>query len=740
MRVEYLQRDQKAENTEQEPGLSTEEQRSRFGLGLRCAALTPQGQCNEPAIIPCQICQLVAYCSEECMKKDAKRHSRKCPPPTEPPSRSEPTSEVPDDPVKDAGSFWASYAATDVLNLAQNEGAEYNGYLRILLAGPFGLRHLIYSVVALPETADPLIEVTISETQRPHLYRTFLSLIILWRFIELDRDPYEAADLVIHAWYSYKWPHYLVDFLEKDMMGLFQKPLASSLEGIDLTCLHKYAYKKAFYSRIMRVDVGFTWTAWADIHNYMMKSINQDYIDQDIHTLREEDVKANGEPLDTAFARMSPSRVAALVKWRQTGVMLAHGDSPLVHDYYNPIFFFEPSQQPLPKGFTNEPLSEWPMNEILDHAPYAAEADVYGKMIAYVRELLVKFQLRMKTKRGLHVKLSCTGDVQMEGQFERVFGEDVQFDRIEGGNSFDLQPLLCLLSFSRLLRHTDENPFATLLIMTRESFTKSQNLRAKKMMAAEKKKIFEPVSQSLDAIAPPVQTTDNKYSAALCVHRHFALLVFDREWDSFSDRYLGDESLFTFHIRELGNPKRNIFDIDCLGLQFKKKNTVKSRWQNRLMPTSGKILTERDARNLRRWMSWPTTKPERWLEWKKVTDLPGKLWSTRYSALVSPNELQTDERENVYGFLTREAIFLRVELDYEKCDCGMGHRHGHCGHEQAEPTEEKPKEEPKEEPEEEPEDESWMEMDPAESSTAGGADQKSKGKKKKGKGKKGGKK
>lgn len=69
------------------------------------------------------------------MKKDAEHHSRECPPPTEPPSRSEPTSEIPDDPMKDPGGFWASYAAADVLNLAQNEGAYYNGYLRVLLTG-----------------------------------------------------------------------------------------------------------------------------------------------------------------------------------------------------------------------------------------------------------------------------------------------------------------------------------------------------------------------------------------------------------------------------------------------------------------------------------------------------------------------------------------------------------------------------------------------------------------------------
>jgi hypothetical protein len=69
------------------------------------------------------------------MRKSAEDHARECPPPAEPPSRSEPTSEIPDDPVHDTGVFWANYAATDVLNLASNEGAEYNGLLRVLLTG-----------------------------------------------------------------------------------------------------------------------------------------------------------------------------------------------------------------------------------------------------------------------------------------------------------------------------------------------------------------------------------------------------------------------------------------------------------------------------------------------------------------------------------------------------------------------------------------------------------------------------
>lgn len=70
------------------------------------------------------------------------------------------------------------------------------------------------------------------------------------------------------------------------------------------------------------------------------------------------------------------------------------------------------------------------MNEILDYTPYAAEADVYGKMVAYVREMLVKFQLRLK-KKGILIRLSNAGTVKMMGHFRKCFGKERQFDRIE---------------------------------------------------------------------------------------------------------------------------------------------------------------------------------------------------------------------------------------------------------------------------------------------------------------------
>ncbi|KAL6890859.1 hypothetical protein GGI43DRAFT_425328 [Trichoderma evansii] len=730
------QSDEEAKNTEHAPDVTAEEQRAKFSL--LCAAHHSWGKCSIPAVIPCQICHLVAYCTEACMTADAEYHSRECPPPAEPPSGYQPPRKSPDDdvddPVRDTGVFWANYAATDVLNLAENEGAEYNGLLRVLLTGTFGLRHLIYSVVAMPETASPSLEVTISEMEPAHLYRTFLSLIILWKGMDINKDPYEIADLVTHVWYSYTWPPHLVDFISgvlvQDLNELVDKIILAVPHG---SAVHTDCFINTWGSNKLHFEAGLSYLRWNTLVGDMGRPICHNF-----HVLRDNDVAGYGEHLGRAFARMSPSRVAGLVKWRRQGLVLPHGDSELPHACMNPIFF--PRISKTPTGFTNEPLSEWPMSEILDYAPYAAKEDVYGKMVTYVREMLVKFQLRLK-KKGILVRLISAGTVSMAGYLAKYCGEQLKFDRIEAGHVFDIDPQMCFLSFSPLLRHEEENPFATLLIMTREIFAKSEKTpQLGELIDAEKIKIFQPVYESLDSIAPPVQSTDDIYSPD-CVHRHFALQVFDRNWDMFSDRYLADAALFGFKVPENSEPKRSIFQTGWLGLQFKQKNTVKARWPNRFVYERGKDLTEEDATQLRRWMSWSTTKPERWLEWKKVKDITWAKWSMYYQKVQDCKDYGVKAWERLYGFVANEEDFLWKEREYEFCECGT--RLNECKNEDKEhaiPVEQEPAVPTEQEPTtptvEETEDEGWMQMDPVEGSSAaagraGGTAKKSKKKKKK---------
>lgn len=92
------------------------------------------------------------------------------------------------------------------------------------------------------------------------------------------------------------------------------------------------------------------------------------------------------------------------------------------------VFFIPETGQPT--GITNEPLSEWPMNEVLDYTPYPAEDDVYGKMSFYVRDLVAAFQNRLK-KGGMFIKIMACGLVEMVGHIPKYQHKTPYFDRIE---------------------------------------------------------------------------------------------------------------------------------------------------------------------------------------------------------------------------------------------------------------------------------------------------------------------
>ncbi|KAM0264934.1 hypothetical protein ACHAQJ_000450 [Trichoderma viride] len=606
------------------------------------------------------------YCSQECKQSNSEIHSYFCPPNRHPPSKSMPTKEIPDHPVFDTGVFWANYAATDILNLAENEGAEYNGPLRILLTGTFGLRHLIYSVAAMPETASPSLDVTISEMELPHLYRTFISLLILWMGEGIGMNPFDIADLVINVWYSYKWPPTVRNFLDNELGGLF----SDLFDRVSKNFANKPSSDTSSFGLMwgsqdpLLLDICLDRLHW----NEMLSYIKGPVCNGDPEELRRIDVMRYGEPLDRAFARMSPSRVAAMMRWREEGVILSYGDSSSPLTDLNPMFF--PANRHPPGGITNEPLSEWPMSGILYHTPHAAREDVYGKMLVYVRDMLVQFQLRSK-KSQIHINLMATGTMHMAGYISRHFDERPEFDRVEAGHLFDIYPELCLLSCSLLLRHEDENPFATLLTMTRESVILPESTNIAKLVAAEKRYIYQPTFEPWDALVPPVRVTGNKYSAA-CLSRHFALLLLHRNWDLFSDRYLNDASVFGFKILKDGDnserfkrSERSVLQTGYLGLRLKPKNKITVRWPNRLVygkssnPTAGEVM---------RWMSWSTTKPERWLEWKRVDDVSYSEWS-KYLATIEGEEVARDWEEEHYGIVKPQGAFIQAMEAYEACEC-----------------------------------------------------------------------
>ncbi|KAL7905389.1 hypothetical protein GGI35DRAFT_471637 [Trichoderma velutinum] len=580
-------------------------------LALSCAAWhTHQHQCENIAIICCKRCRLVAYCSEKCRANDLEDHHASKILPCYPRSTKYENGEIPDHPFFETTPFWANYAAIDVLNLAKNEGAEYDGLLRLLLLGPFALRHLIYSVVAMPETANPSLDATLFEFEMSHLVRTFLSLLIL----SLDTvDDLVVAEIVVDVWYSAKWSDRTYSYIEKQvgqkLRNLFQKIQVWYEDKQDrLTECYVTSMGTPGY---LTFDVFLDWYTWKDLLNCCLQEPELGSMAR----ARADDVSKCGEPLDRIFRILSPSRTASLMKWRLDGVVMPYGESASGHTIPNPAFFLPGTGQPV--GITNEPLSEWPMNEILEYGPYPAEDDVYGKMHFYLREMVVAFRARLQ-KNPIAINVIACGLVEMPGHIPTYHRESRFFDRIEVGNFFDLEPQLCFLSCAPLLRHAAENPWAAMLTLTRESVIQAGDPEAQKSLELEKYYLYHPAFDLLETMAPPRQDVNEPYNAGL-VPRHMILFIY-RNWNWFSYKYLFDLERFGFPFpgdEKPQHPRAPLPVTGYIGAQ-RKENTVTSRWGNLVLHDEDRNPTKEE---LMRWVSWPAAKPQCWLEWRRVRNV-----------------------------------------------------------------------------------------------------------------------
>ncbi|KAK5994601.1 hypothetical protein PT974_05080 [Cladobotryum mycophilum] len=309
---------------------------------------------------------------------------------------------------------------------------------------------------------------------------------------------------------------------------------------------------------------------------------------------------------------MTSGRAFGMKRWMEDGLLLPYGHPRDDFDTLNPLFFQD--EEKFPPGAIAEPLSEWPM-ELLDCAGGRARNDVYGKMFYYVRNMFFKFHQRIKTL-SLAVGINSK-DFRDVPNFLLFHSEPQQFDRIELGTLWDRFPHLCHVVFTKLLRHQDENPFATMLAMTRESVSVPVNTN-RELYEKEQLLLHAPSGTELDEYAPPLGDKDITLKSVL--RRQLGLVVW-RNWDQFADLYHKCGETFDFIARdkqEEPQGTRSVILKGHLGFQLRAKNTITPRWPNRLVYNKTSRPT---LREFNRWIGWANVMPERWLEWKKIRDV-----------------------------------------------------------------------------------------------------------------------
>ncbi|RCI11014.1 hypothetical protein L249_5255 [Ophiocordyceps polyrhachis-furcata BCC 54312] len=563
---------------------------ARIGYGVEANRF-----CQNKASVACPNCLLIAYCSEECRLRDWKgSHKLDCerqltirlPPPS-------------GGPTPDQEPYWRRYAATDVLQLEKNEGSNFPHLLNLFFASASGLRHFIYTVCQLPDAAQCQLSAVFEEPKPVYFVRSFLAMVLL---TASDFDPRLNAEAVIHMWYSSTLPVYLHAHINIVVLDVFGELFDAETE------FPPGAVKEIEWGRhTAMLDEALR----AYVSEFMFP--NPDLIDP-LLCLKGIADERNSRVKSVLLTRMTRSRALGFWRWCSDGLFLPYGqpryDGPCIH---NPIFFN--SQAPRLPLSVCEPLAEWPMTEVLDYPCGPARNDTYGKAYYYLSDLLIGFQKRLATM-DVRMRLLCT---LTEESFVLTANMGV-FDRIEVGDEW--QSALHLIKWSHFLRHEDENQFATMLMLSTECAT-TPVPTLEKEFRKENRYYSEPHSPGLDDLAPPMEQDEQTGQG---MTRRAVGIVMWRNWDKFSTHYFESDRVFGFEA--VVDPKADeepstILQTGLLGAFIRKKHLITRPWPNRLVHSKGARPSRRD---FLRYVGWPLFSPQRWLEWRRVSDVSHEVW------------------------------------------------------------------------------------------------------------------
>ncbi|KHN97544.1 MYND finger family protein [Metarhizium album ARSEF 1941] len=570
-----------------------------------CAGTDELGvSCDGEPTIPCPHCLLVAYCENACRIAHWPDHKRDCK--NKHYSRGLATA-IAIGPQRDSQSylsFWSNYAATDVLNLEKNEGRFFNGTLSIFLSG----RALVGSVAPeIPTMTDKRLESSL----RHFIY-------------SLLKIPKTATPCLAVSINHHSPAHLCRDFFALHL--LFDRrhdPYINAEATIHL-----------WYSARMPHAL------WRHVV-VVMRDYFEDCEMCPMTCREDEDDEASDESEDDTTLKL---------RWTRGNVKFS-GDL---------IFFHGPNS--FPPGATAEPVGEWPM-EFLDFPGCLAQNDVYGKLFYYLRDMLVRFQ---EENKRFAVSLGITA-MDMDHLLHRR-PQSLLYDRIHMGELWDYSPACNLTFAAGCLQHKDQNPFATMLAISRLSVT-GIDKELEDDLCEEGFKTFEPSATILDEHAPPI-TEEQGFGMETVLRRRIGLLMW-RNWEKFSERerrsFINSAKLFAFHLaidEETAN-NRSVFKTGFMGMEYKEKNTVTRRWPNRLVHSKGDKPSLRD---FNRHVGWLDSMPQRWMEWRRVGDVSSHEWELSRECILDSSWLDMSALMQATIDMEREDSKLKSEQEQKEAD------------------------------------------------------------------------
>ncbi|KAI9689028.1 MAG: hypothetical protein M1822_000765 [Bathelium mastoideum] len=348
--------------------------------------------------------------------------------------------------------------AIDVLNIAQNEGVNYDKDLNLLFAASGDIRNVILSVESLPKEYSGSCHCVINDRDIDVTARTII-MILAAMFLDAE----DAPETILHIWYSTFLKSGMLEQLQSIVLPLINdvcdKIRAKSdnvLHAKTFTtasCSLRVLLNKATWYKLppyLTVPRGLSASTASEIRKkIMLDPSRRDYVDRGLFTL-------------------PPAWRLSHMRWREEGQLIPLYEERTLFDTPNPTFFKGMDDWPM-KDSAN-PLEGWSLG---DHVGKWGNAtnDIYGSLYFHVRKHLVAFCMRIRS--GTKIRFSVLNEdalrlPELSSETSPDRGTVVRFDRIECANIADERWLgieCTLNTFAPMLKSRTENKHATLITL-----------------------------------------------------------------------------------------------------------------------------------------------------------------------------------------------------------------------------------------------------------------------------------
>lgn len=183
------------------------------------------------------------------------------------------------------------------------------------------LRHLIYTIVNIPETAKPKLTLTLTETVTSRIARSIFVILLL---LDETQEPVVNAETATHLWYSRELP--------EPLFRHFQRVTAAKILRQCQEVKEQYDGGRLIPDSLCTLQLGdntnkleleLSGKQWKELAGYVFPPKKIDEVRA--AAIRNLDLATNTNHPVSYGAKMTPARAVSMMYWRFAGRLAPSG-------------------------------------------------------------------------------------------------------------------------------------------------------------------------------------------------------------------------------------------------------------------------------------------------------------------------------------------------------------------------------------------------------------------------------